>query len=165
MKRTMTSTMTRADGLRHLEIASPCQVSWDGMRGDDQVRFCGTCRQNVYNLSSMTLRQAQDLIVEREGHLCVRFFRRTDGTVVTRDCGVAARRLAHMTFGAICGFIALVLTGSVTGLDGWFPSFLTPPAMRPPTAGLSSPRPRVAPGPGFLGGLKIQARDLPDQNH
>lgn len=58
------------------------------MSGDDRVRFCGVCRLNVYNLSGMTRRDATELVQLVEGRLCVRFFRRKDGTLLTSDCPV-----------------------------------------------------------------------------
>jgi hypothetical protein len=36
--------------------------------------------------------EAERLVVEKEGRLCVRFHRRADGTVLTRDCPVGLRR-------------------------------------------------------------------------
>ena len=36
--------------------------------------------------------EAERLIAEREGRLCVRFYQRTDGTVLTADCEVGVRR-------------------------------------------------------------------------
>jgi hypothetical protein len=41
---------------------------------------------NVYNLSEMSQESAEALIAETEGRLCVRFYQRADGTVLTRDC-------------------------------------------------------------------------------
>lgn len=76
-----------ASGLDDIRIASPCTESWDEMKGDDQVRFCGGCRQNVYNLSEMTRAEGQALLERSEGRRCVRLFRREDGTVLTKDCG------------------------------------------------------------------------------
>jgi hypothetical protein len=61
------------------------------MDGDDRVRFCGRCAKHVYNLSALTSEQAAALIYEREGNLCVRFFRRSDGTLLTSDCPEGAR--------------------------------------------------------------------------
>jgi hypothetical protein len=107
------------DVLRRLEVASPCTVSWDSMRGDDNVRFCGECRLNVYNLSGMNTRDALSLVARREHRVCVRFYRRPDGTVVTQDCGSAARRAARLMFGAICTFIALVIAGTAAGYETW----------------------------------------------
>jgi hypothetical protein len=107
------------DVLRRLEVVSPCTVSWDSMRGDDSVRFCGECRLNVYNLSGMSTPDALALVARREHRVCVRFHRRPDGTVVTQDCGSAARRAARLMFGAICTFIALVLAGTAAGYETW----------------------------------------------
>ena len=107
------------DVLRRLEVVSPCTVTWDSMRGDDNIRFCGECRLNVYNLSGMSTRDALSLVARREHRVCVRFYRRPDGTVVTQDCGSAARRAARLMFGAICTFIALVIAGTAAGYETW----------------------------------------------
>jgi len=37
--------------LDQIRITSPCKESWDSMRGDDCVRFCQSCRQNVRALT------------------------------------------------------------------------------------------------------------------
>ncbi len=78
--------------LENIKIASPCSADWETMIGDARKRFCGDCRQNVYNLSGMSRSEAENLLIQSEGRVCVRYFRRTDGTVLTKDCpiGVAA---------------------------------------------------------------------------
>ena len=86
--------------IQRVQIASPCTASWDQMQGDDKSRFCAQCKLNVYNLSAMTEDEAERLIIEKEGRLCARIYRRRDGTVLTRDCpvGLAAvqrRMIAH----------------------------------------------------------------------
>jgi hypothetical protein len=78
--------------LDELRVASPCNVSWDAMTGDDRVRFCGSCEKNVYNLSSMPREEAEALLAKHESSVCVRFYRRADGTVLTADCPVGVRR-------------------------------------------------------------------------
>lgn len=55
------------------------------MQGSPQIRHCGVCRSNVYNLSEMTEEQAESLLA-RNDELCVRYYRRNDGTIVTSDC-------------------------------------------------------------------------------
>lgn len=102
-----------------IQVREPCPEPWDRMTGDDEVRFCGTCRMNVYNLSEMTRQRAETLLAEREGRLCVRFYRRADGTVTTADCApvrfAALRKAARRTLGAAAAvFVALL--GLVTGL-------------------------------------------------
>ena len=62
--------------LDNIHIASPCPANWDEMFGDGRKRHCGECKLNVYNLSDMTRREAEDLLINSEGRLCVRFFRR-----------------------------------------------------------------------------------------
>jgi len=72
--------------LDQLEVASPCTQSWDAMTGDEKRRFCGECRLHVHNLSAMSRGEAEDLLGNAEGRVCVRFYRRPDGTVLTQDC-------------------------------------------------------------------------------
>jgi hypothetical protein len=97
-----------------IDIQTPCTASWDAMRGDDRVRFCDQCRLNVYDLSAMTREAATKLVSEREGRLCVRFFRRADGTVLTADgCGrvrAAARRAKRVAVAMAGALFAAVLT-------------------------------------------------------
>ena len=77
-----------------ISVASPCHAEWDDMSGDDKSRFCGQCSKNVYNLSAMTAGEAQNLIEEHEGTMCVRYYKRFRRHNV--DCGLP-RRLARPT--------------------------------------------------------------------
>jgi hypothetical protein len=79
--------------LDQIQIASPCHANWEEMSGDDKVRFCSQCKKNVYNFSLMSSSEAEALIKEKEGSLCARFFRRTDGTVLTQDCPVGLEKI------------------------------------------------------------------------
>ncbi|MBI3550120.1 MAG: hypothetical protein HY078_13870 [Elusimicrobia bacterium] len=99
-----------------LTLASPCTQSWDAMEGDERVRFCGLCRLNVYNLSAMPRAEAEALVASREGRLCVRFYQRADGTILTRDCpvGLAAFRLRVLKLaGAAAGLCVLLAQGAM----------------------------------------------------
>jgi hypothetical protein len=78
--------------LAQVQVASPCKVRWDDMRGDERVRFCGRCEKNVYDLSSVNALQAESLLREHGESMCVRFFRRSDGTILTSDCQVRRRK-------------------------------------------------------------------------
>jgi hypothetical protein len=86
------------------------------MAGSECARFCTSCGLNVYNLSAMTREEAEALILQKEGRLCVRFFQRDDGTVMTTDCPVGVRawyvRLrVVVAFAATLLLLALGLTG------------------------------------------------------
>jgi hypothetical protein len=100
--------------LSDVHIASPCNASWDGMAGSDRVRYCQQCRRNVYNLSAMSRAEAEELVRQRETQqLCIRFYRRHDGTMLTADCPVGLRRLrraALRSWGTLVGGLAAVLT-------------------------------------------------------
>lgn len=76
------------NSLNDIKVASPCSQDWEAMIGTERKRYCGECRLNVYNLSGMTRVEAENLIADAEGRLCVRFFKRADGTVLTKDCPV-----------------------------------------------------------------------------
>jgi len=80
------------------------------MMGTERTRYCGECKLNVYNLSAMTRTEAERLLMQSEGRLCVRYYRRADGTVLTKDCpvgwqAVKARvsRVATATFSIMAG--------------------------------------------------------------
>jgi hypothetical protein len=105
--------------LESLRVATPCSADWGDMTGDERVRFCGKCEKNVYNLSAMTRVDAEALVREKEGRLCVRFYQRADGTVLTADCpvGVRRERLRHRVWAAISGAAAsaMLLLGIAGG--------------------------------------------------
>lgn len=69
-----------------ITVKSPCEVPWNEMAGDEHVRFCKHCTQNVYNISSLTRDEAETLINSAEGRVCVRYFVRPDNTILTADC-------------------------------------------------------------------------------
>ena len=68
------------------------------MIGGDQARFCGQCQLNVYNLSAMSKFEAEALIARTEGRLCVRFYRRKDGSILTDNCPIGLRALKRRAF-------------------------------------------------------------------
>jgi TonB family protein len=89
-------------------------MEWHWMSGDDRVRYCRQCNLNVYNLSGMNRWEAEELILRAEGRLCVRFYRRPDGTLLTEDCPVGLRavkkrlsRLRQHIIGATMSFLGL----------------------------------------------------------
>ena len=106
--------------LDNIRIASPCPANWDEMFGDDRKRHCGDCKLNVYNLSGMTRREAEDLLVNSEGRLCVRYFRRADGTILTKNCPVGwaavkqrVSRVATAVFSMIVGLFGGIFAFSL----------------------------------------------------
>jgi hypothetical protein len=113
---------TYTNPLAHVKVAAPCTADWEKMAGDERMRYCDRCSLHVYNLSGMTRREAEGLVTGTEGRLCVRFYRRADGTILTRNCpvglGALKRRAAHVataTLTAVLGFFTAL--GLNFGLD------------------------------------------------
>jgi hypothetical protein len=121
-------TMRFRNPLAHVRVASPCKADWNQMIGSDNVRFCGQCNLNVYNLSGMTRDQAESLIAANEGRLCVRFYRRRDGSIITQDCPVGLRavqqRLAYVRKAVIAALLTFVAS---LGLHKLWPELLPVP--------------------------------------
>ncbi len=106
--------------LRQIKIASPCTVPWDEMQGDQRVRYCGTCDKNVFNLSAMSETEAATLVAQGSDRaLCVRFYRRADGTLLTSDgsdCGDAGSVDKRKTWRGLPGLAGIaVLALSAAG--------------------------------------------------
>ena len=104
---------TYTNPLERVKVAAPCPADWSRMVGDERMRYCDQCSLHVYNLSGMTRREAEALVTNSEGRLCVRYFRRADGTILTRNCPVGlsalkrrAARAATATLTAAVGFFA-----------------------------------------------------------
>src|SRR5215831_3997690 len=179
------------DAVDQIEIRSPCTVSWDAMRpagGEGRVRFCGECRQNVYNIEMMSRGEAHRLISVREGRVCVRILRRPDGTVVTADCWArlrAARRRGFLPFLGmlvLVGFTELIAIGAgLTRLRAMLGG--PPPVPRvslpiagqvvapPPTPIMGAPPPpperemgEKAPSPRYVKG-HVKAPKPPERQH
>ncbi len=98
--------------LENIRIAQPCRADWSRMTGDERARFCGSCHKNVYDISRMTREDAHNLIAEKEGNVCVRLYRRPDGTVITSDCPVGQREVRKPMWWTLAGFVALMASGA-----------------------------------------------------
>src|SRR5215469_14430974 len=96
--------------LANIRIAAPCNAEWKWMYGNDRVRFCGQCSQNVFNLSTMTTEEAEDLIRRTEGTLCVRFYRRRYGSILTRNCSVGLQAIRDRLTSTRTHIIAAILS-------------------------------------------------------
>jgi len=103
--------------LESIRVASPCNASWEAMEGDGRARFCLTCHKHVYNLSAMSRADAEALVQEHEGRLCVYFYQRQDGTVITDDCPVGLKIVRRPFQWLAAGAVMLVVWGMalVTG--------------------------------------------------
>ncbi len=117
--------------LQQVRVASACPMRWEEMApvGEgDRTRHCGRCNLDVHNLSNMSEAEAEALLAtKRPGvRLCAGWYRRADGTVMTRDCPVGLRaaraRLARLVTRAAAA-AALLMTGAAFARsrerEGW----------------------------------------------
>ena len=150
--------------LERVRIASPCTASWDDMIGDGRVRFCGQCAKNVYNLSGMLREEAEQLVrgAAAAGELCVRLYRRADGTVLTADCPTGARRVRRRR-----GAVAAVVGGGIAAAGALLAPRIAPlvqepvQVARPPvSADVAPPSPRPKPRARLMGAIDIDIDDL-----
>ncbi|MEC7522359.1 MAG: hypothetical protein VYE22_20905 [Myxococcota bacterium] len=126
--------MQRHVHLEVLDIAEPCAEDWDAMTGEGHRRHCGTCDRDVFDLSRLTADEAEALLASGA---CVRFYRRADGTVTTKDCTpdrlaaarAAARRSLKIAAAAIAGVLTLaggLGAASLVGASEWVAEKLSP---------------------------------------
>jgi hypothetical protein len=143
--------------LPNIRVATPCSADWNAMTGDERVRACASCNKNVYNVSALTREEAEALILEKEGALCVRYYQRKDGTILLKDCSIGIRqkrkrRVVAAGVAALLGggvFAAIRLSADVkrpapaptnsASVDPWDPA--TTPATD------DAPRPEAHPTP------------------
>jgi hypothetical protein len=100
--------------LQDLTIAKPCPASWDAMTGDDRVRRCELCKLNVYNIAALTKPEALGLIERSEGRVCLRLYKRADGTVLTADCPVGVQAAWRRVLLGASSVLAAILFVSTT---------------------------------------------------
>jgi len=142
-----------------IQVPKPCPADWNGMRGNDRVRFCKLCNLNVYNLSAMSREQAEDLVNASEGRMCVSFYRRADGTVITSDCGgglrLATRRAWTFASAAVATIACVLLSpiglGSSSRTTTQSPLDVKPPAPDVTRVLGDMPAPRALRGEMVLG--------------
>ena len=86
------STTIHLPLLDSIHIASPCPARWEDMTGDNRTRHCAQCDLDVHNIAGMTRTEAEQLLSTlSERRICARFYRRRDGTILTKDCPVGIR--------------------------------------------------------------------------
>lgn len=103
---------TRAEGL-DLRVNSPCEVDWDSMVGNEEVRFCTHCEKNVHDISALTRKDAMRFVRANSGGVCVRFYTAPSGRTLHANEGKLhriTRRASKAAAGAFSVAIALSST-------------------------------------------------------
>jgi len=104
--------------MKILSIASPCAADWQSMTGDGRTRLCHLCSLTVYNVAGMSMSEVEQLLIETEysqQKLCMRLYRRPDGTILTDECPRMLRRVRDH---------AITFKTVVALLSGWISSLV-----------------------------------------
>jgi hypothetical protein len=148
--------------LSKLKVASPCRESWSDMTGDDQVRHCTRCDKDVFNLSEMNAADAEALLARHGTAPCVRFFRRADGTVKTKDCPDRRPLIAGAIAASVIAAAGLAAAGvsamATMGAPDRPAILITPEPPPMPTMGLPAPAPE--PPPVIMGEMMVEMGDV-----
>lgn len=99
-----------SSSLDRVRVAAPCNVDWNSMMGNERRRFCGQCQLNVYNLSAMTRGEAEQFVSQSEGRVCIRYYQRRDGSILTRNCPVGLQALKRRLSRVANAVVSLVIT-------------------------------------------------------
>ena len=90
------------------------------MVGTERERFCSSCELNVYNISSMGSLEAERFLAERAGSkVCVQFFRRKDGTILSDNCPKGLRAMrdrSKQLLRLASSFVALLVSNFAAAL-------------------------------------------------
>ncbi len=149
------------------------------MIGSERKRYCGECKLNVYNLSGMSKAEAENLILTAEGRLCVRFYQRADGSVITEDCPVGWAKVKQRTKAYVTALASLIFTffGAI-GLVTAFKRIAEPEIMGAIPVSMRTPKSTLKPTPAetpvIMGGIspantieenvEIMGKVAPNQN-
>lgn len=105
----------KALSLDVIQVNTPCTADWEKMAGDERVRFCEGCGKHVHNLAGMSRTEAERLVCERAGELCVRFARGEDGVVQTLDYRPLVGRGRGWKFWTVVSACAATLVAAANG--------------------------------------------------
>lgn len=128
--------------LDNIRVATPCSADWNAMTGDERARLCGQCDRHVYNISGLTREEAEALVIEHEGLLCVRYFQRADGTILLADCEIGLQQKRRRRLVA-AGAAAALAAGGALGYALSRP----PPLARVEPIVVEEPEPQPVPIP------------------
>ena len=148
--------------LDNLVIAAPCSIPWESMKGNDRQRDCSGCAKTVYNISDMTKAEAERFLEERGASECMRFYRRTDGTIMTDNCPRALRKIREqyrIVARAVAGVVAVLLSAPTALAQSQPQMLLGKPARPYKTTQSQTALPTTVTPHAYAGGVMLAPRE------
>ncbi|QOV91826.1 hypothetical protein [Humisphaera borealis] len=145
--------------LEQLRIETPCPASWDAMTGDNRSRFCQACQLQVHDLTAMPREEAERLVCEAAGRLCVRMAVQMTATpIATSPVGyqssLRTRPRKGWRFWTGIGLIGAGMSAIANAWQGRqvvpvpAPAVVTPVRIMAPMMGIVCPPPASRPSTG-----------------
>jgi hypothetical protein len=119
--------------LNEISIPSPCPMDWNGMSGDDGVRYCDSCGKHVHDLAAMIPVEVRTLFETQGGDVCGRLTRMSEGAWLTAESPVGilpSRKPWQFNIRSLMGVIAGFAT--TMGIARLFSDDSSPPPPPPP---------------------------------
>ena len=88
-------------------VREPCSAEWDTMEGSDCIRFCASCRKDVYDLSAFTAAEAEVVLRGATGRVCIIVERDAKGRTLTADRLPPRRPLRRLATIAAAASVAI----------------------------------------------------------
>lgn len=104
---TMTTKQRTLDDFRG---PSPCSIAWSDMTGNERVRHCGVCHENVVNLSAFSRAEAEQVLANPTVK-CVHILRRDDETPIFLEQPSLKTRIARLFSWVSAGLLLALGTG------------------------------------------------------
>lgn len=141
--------------LTQIQVETPCHADWNGMAGDDQRRFCPQCRKHVHHLSMLSRPEAEALLAQTDGQVCVRFRPGPDGTPLTRDDLTRFAQPTGRRLSAAVWLLAAALAGLSSGCAPSSPAVSGGPSLPTFQEVVSRLFPFLSPPAMIMGGSRV----------
>ena len=100
--------------LEQIDVPVPGPADWNAMTGDRRGRFCQHCQKTVHNLSAMSRDEAERLVCQAAGSLCVRYAVSATGNVMTLDYpAISGKRGWSWRVWSVVGLAGALVAGVV----------------------------------------------------
>jgi hypothetical protein len=126
-------TPPKPSPIKNFKNSASCGSSWENMSGTDCIRLCDKCQLFVYDFKDKEKSEVDATVFRREGKENASFWKRIDGTFMTTNCPIGAKKRIR-TLSVLVLASALPIFG-IIGLC----LFSAPSAVPSKTAQLSSP--------------------------
>lgn len=105
--------------LENFEVPQPCAMNWDEMTGNEEVRHCGKCQHQIYNISEMPKRRALKVLNQPNERVCISYLQDEQNQVITQTyLGIFKRNLVKFVSATLAIIFSLTSIQAMQTKDG-----------------------------------------------